>query len=52
MGEGPSHDVVIGKHDVRHGEIVEISVHVKGPKYSPTMRPLRMLEELDGRNAV
>ena len=52
MAEGPLHDVVGGKHDVRHGEIVEISVHVKGSKYSPRMRPLRMLNELDGWNAV
>ena len=52
MGEGPSHDVVIGKRGVRHEEIVEISVRVKGPKYSPMMKPLRMLEELNGRYAV
>ena len=42
MGEEPSHDVVIGKHDVRHEEIVEISVHVKEPKCSPMMTPLRI----------
>ena len=49
MGEGPSHDVVIGRRDVRHEEIVEISVRAKGPKYSPMMKPLRMSEELNGR---
>ena len=42
MGEGPSHDVVIGKRDVHHEEIVEISVRVKEPKCSPMMKPLRM----------
>ena len=52
MGEGPSHDVVIGRRDVRHEEIVEISVRAKGPKCSPMMKPLRMSEELNGRYAL
>ena len=51
-GEGPLHDVVGGKHDVRHGEIDERSIHVKGSKYSPKMKPSRMLDELDARSAV
>ena len=52
MVKEPLHDVVGGTRDVRHEEIVERSVHVTGSKYSPRMRPLRMLDELDERDAV
>ena len=42
MVGGPSHDVVVGKHDERHEEIVEISVRVEESKCSPMMKPLQM----------
>ena len=48
----PLHDVVGGMHCVHHEEIVEKSAHVAGSKYSPRRRPLRMLDELDERDAV
>ena len=45
MGEGPSRDVVIGRHDVRREETVGIQVHVEEPKCSSKLKPWRRMSE-------
>ena len=39
VAEGPSRDVVINKHDVRHEGIVGIQVHEEEPKCSSGTKP-------------